>query len=180
MKAVARGCLAGVFAVSLSAPAQAQEPKSAPLAKQLAAALDAAKIDSIAAKDTTAPDVFIGALYFPGVQLLVVSAKYTAPILLLDKLAKKEYRDIYIDLNSAAEPNSKVFIEDLGVDGLQAKREENRPFDSAESMGKRTAFDGDWKKQQLSEQEYMKIFSAADERYSQMLAALLAQLNKAP
>ena len=45
-------------------------------------------------------------------------------------------------------------------------------------MGKRTAFDGDWKKQQLSEQEYMKTFSAADERYAQMLTALLAQLKK--
>ena len=85
---------------------------------------------------------------------------------------------VYIDLNSAAEPDSKLFIEDLLVDGLKAKREENRPFDSVESRGKRTAFDGDWKKQQLSEQEYMKIFSATDERYSQMLTALLAQLKK--
>ena len=89
MRAVACGCVAGVLAVSLSAAALVQEPKSASLAKQLAAALDAAKIDSIAAKDPSAPDVFIGALYFPGVQLLVVSAKYTVPTLLIDKLTKK-------------------------------------------------------------------------------------------
>jgi len=49
MKAVAPGCLAGVFALSLSATALAQEAKSVPLAKQLATALDAAKLDSVAA-----------------------------------------------------------------------------------------------------------------------------------
>ncbi len=39
-------------------------------------------------------------------------------------------------------------------------------------------FDGDWKAQKLSEQDYMKAFSAADERYAQILTALLAQLKK--
>jgi hypothetical protein len=177
MNAVACGCLAGVVAVSLSAAAL-QEPKSAPLAKQLAAALDAAKVDSIAARDPSAPDVFVGALYFPGVQLLVVSAKYTAPILLLDKLAKKEYRDIYIDLNSASVPETKVFVEDLGADGLKAERTENQPYDTYEVGGKRVMFNSDWKTQKLSKEEYLKAFAAGDERYSQLLSALLAELKK--
>src|SRR3984893_4849481 len=176
MKMLAPRGRTAVFVTGLGGGTLAQESRSAPLAKQLAAALDAAKLSSIAASDPSAPGVYIGALYFPGFQLLAISAKYSAPVLLDARVEKKEYREIYIDLNSAAEPDSKMFIEDLGVDGLQAKREENRPFDGVESMGKRTAFDGDWKKQQLSEQEYVKIFSAADERYSQMLAALLAQL----
>jgi hypothetical protein len=178
MKVLARGALAAVLVIGFGGGVGAQESTSAPLAKQLAAALDAAKLDSIAARDPAAPGVYVAALYFHGFQLLAISAKYSVPALLDARLEKREYRDIYIDLNSAAEPGSKVFIEDLGVDGLLPKREENRPFDSAESMGKRTAFDGDWKKQQLSEQEYMKIFSAADERYTQMLTALLAQLKK--
>src|SRR5207244_10698110 len=150
MRAVARGCVAGVFAVSLSAGALAQEPKSASLAKQLAAALDAAKIDSIAAKDPNAPDVFIGALYFPGVQLLVVAAKYTVPALLTEKLGSKQYRDVYIDLNSASVPDSKVFVEDLGADGLKADRNENQPYDTYEAAGKRIAFDGGHKTQKLT------------------------------
>jgi hypothetical protein len=178
MKMLARGALAAVFVIGSGGGVPAQESTSAPLAKQLAAALDAAKLDSIAARDPAAQGVYIAALYFRGFQMLAISARYSAPALLDARLEKREYRDIYIDLNSAAEPGSKVFIEDLGVDGLLAKREENRPFDSAESMGKRTAFDGDWKKQQLTEQEYTKIFSAADERYTQMLTALLAQLKK--
>jgi len=178
MEAVARGCLAGVLGIALSTTALAQESKSAMLAKQLAAALDAAKLDSVSAKDPSASDVYIGALYFPGVQLLVVCAKYTAPVLLDEKLAKKDYRDVYIDLNSASVPETKVFIEDIGADGLKAERDENKPYDSYEKAGKRTAFDSDWKKQKLSKEEYMKTFTTADERYTHLLEALIAQLKK--
>jgi hypothetical protein len=168
--------LAGLLALSIAAPASAQESKSAPLAKQLAAALDAAKLDSIAAIDPDAADTFAAALYFPGVQLLVVAGKYSVPQLLTTRLAKKEYRDVYLDLNGAA--TAKSFIEDPGADGLKAKRESNQAFDQIEVAGKRTMFDGEWKAQKLSEQEYQKAFSSADDRYAQILAALLAQLKK--
>jgi hypothetical protein len=170
--------LAAVIVLSFSTAASAQESKSAPLAKQLAVALDAAKLDSIAAKDPSAPDIFFAALYFPGVQLLVVSGKYSVPQLLIERLVKKEYRDTYLDLNGASVPATKLFLEDPGADGVKAKREENQPFDSYEADGKRLMFDGDWKKQKLSEQDYMKAFSAADERYTQILTALIAQLKK--
>jgi hypothetical protein len=170
--------LAAVIVLSVSTAASAQESRSAPLAKQLAAAMDAAKLDSIAAKDPAAPDIFFAALYFPGVQLLVVSGKYSVPQLLTERLAKKEYRDTYLDLNGASVPATKVFLEDPGADGVKAKREENQPFDSYEADGKRLMFDGDWKKQKVSEQDYMKAFSAADERYSRILTALIAQLKK--
>jgi len=173
---VAYGVLAALLALSIAAPAAAQDSKSAPLAKQLAAALDAAKLDSIAAKDPDSPEAFAAALYFPGMQLLVVSGKYSVPQLLTTRVANKEYRDVYLDLNGAA--TGKVFIEDPGADGLKVKRENNQPFDQAEMSGKRTMFDGDWKAQKLSEQDYMKAFSAADERYAQILTALLAQLKK--
>jgi len=173
---VAHVSLAATLACVLAAPAFAQDSKSAPLAKQLAAALDAGKLDSIAAKDPDAPDVFHAALYFPGMQLLVVSGKYSVPQLLTTRLSNKEYRDVYLDLNGAA--TAKIFIEDPGADGLKAKRESNQAFDQCEMTGKRTMFDGDWKAQKLSEQDYTKAFAAADERYAQILAALLAQLKK--
>jgi hypothetical protein len=163
--------------LSIAPAASAQEGKSAALAKQLAAALDAAKLDSIAAKDPTAPDMFVAALYFPN-QLLVVAAKYTAPQLLDARLSKREYRDTYIDLNSASVPESKIFVQDAGADGLKAKREEGQAFDSYETAGKPMVFDGDWKRQKVSEQDYMKAYTAADDRYSAMLAALLAQMKK--
>lgn len=173
---VAYVSLAAAVALSVARPAAAQDSKSVPLARQLAAALDAAKLDSIAAKDAEGTDGFSAALYFPGMQLLVVSGKYSVPQLLTTRLANKEYRDVYLDLNGAA--TAKVFIEDPGADGLKARRESNQPFDQAEMAGKRTMFDGDWKAQKLSEQDYAKAFSAADERYAQILAALLAQLKR--
>jgi hypothetical protein len=166
-----------VLAVFFTAPLPAQESKSAPLAKQLAAAMDAGKLDSVAAKDATAADVFVAALYFPG-QLLVVSGKYSAPQLLVDRLGKKEYREVYMDLNGAAATDTKVFIQDPGADGLKVKREENQPFDIVEIGGKQTMFNSDWKGQKLSEQEYQKTFGDADERYAKILTALLAQLKK--
>jgi hypothetical protein len=177
MKRSAFICLITI-GLTWAAPAGAQDSRSAPLAKQLVAALNAAKLDSIAAKDPAAADVFIGALYIPGTQLLVISGKYSAPILLDTRISKKEYRDVYIDLNSASPIDSRLFIEDLGADGLRAKREDNEGFDSVEATGKRTMLDSDWKKQKLSEDDYMKTFASSDARYAQMLTALLAQIKK--
>jgi type II secretory pathway pseudopilin PulG len=178
MTRVVSASLAAALTLFAGATASAQESKSGPLARQLAAALDAAKLDSIAAADPGKAGTFVAALYFPNSQLLVVSAEYSAPQLLSDRLGKKEFRDVYIDLNSASVPASKVFIEDLAADGLKPKREENQPFDTFEMAGKRMAFDGDWKKVKQTEQDYMKAFSVADDRYAQILTALLAQLKK--
>jgi hypothetical protein len=174
-----------VLTLSMSATAfaaqeakDAKDAKSPALAKQLAAALDAAKLDSIAAPDPSSPGTFVAALYFANAQFLIVSAKYTAPQLMDAKLTKKDYRDVYIDLNSASVPESKIFIEDPGADGIKAKRDENQAFDTFEAAGKRTMFNSDWKTQKLTEQEYMKAFASADDQYVRILTALLAQLKK--
>lgn len=162
----------------LATVAWGQDSKSAALAKQLTAALEAAKIDSIAAKDPGAADTYCAALYFSGSPLLVVSAKYAAPQLLDTRLLKKEYRDTYIDLSSASVPETKIFIQDAGGDGIKAKREENQAFDSYEVGGKPTMFDGDFKRQKMSEADYQKAYTAADERYAQILQALIAQIKQ--
>jgi hypothetical protein len=67
----------------------------------------------------------------------------------------------------------------MGADGLRAGHDAGQPSDAYEAEGKRTIFDGDWKKQKLTEEEYMKAFSAADQRYFDILSVLLAQLQKA-
>lgn len=162
-----------------TALAQAQDAsKSSPLAKELTRLLDQGKLDAVAAKDPTAPDRFVAALYFPGSELLVVSAKYTVPVLLDEKLTNKNYKDIYVELNSASVPDSKIFIEDLLADGLKAKRETNQPFDVYDSQTLKIMFDSDWKKQKFSEDDYMKHFGTADQEYAKILTALLAELKK--
>ena len=77
-----------LLAVSAGA-AMAQESKSAPLAKQLADLLDKAKTDAIAAKEPGEKDHYVAALYFAGSQLLVIEARYSVPVLLDEKLAKR-------------------------------------------------------------------------------------------
>ena len=178
MNAIARGCLAGALVVGTCSAAADPEGKSAPLARQLAAALTAAKLDSVAAKDPVHQGRYIGALHIPGVQLLVIAAEYSAPALLDSRLAKGEYRDIYIELNAASVPGSKVFVEDLSANGLFAKPADNTLMDMYEASGKRLMFDGEWGRQKMSEQEYMKRYAGADERYAEMLTVLIAQLKK--
>jgi hypothetical protein len=173
-----RGVLLATALVVGATPVFAQESKSATLAAEVAKLLDQLKVDSIAARHPAAPDQYVGALYFPGSQLLVVTARYQVPELLNTKLATKAYRDVYIDLNSASVANTKVFVSDLGCNGLKAKREDNEPYDTIEMAGKNWNFDGDWKKLKLSEDEYMKGYQQAEQEYIKMLQALLSELKK--
>ena len=167
--------VAALLTIALAPPGAAQGTRSSLAAKELSQALDAAKLDSIAAPDPSDPGTWAAALYFPGAQLLVVSAKYSVPTLLTDKMAAKNYRDIYIDLNSASVAGTKVFVIDHACDGLVAKPDGDQVADSYENGAQQYAFDGDWRKAKLSEDAYMKAFSAADERYARILQLLAAQ-----
>jgi hypothetical protein len=175
---VARGFRAFVLAalVFVPAAAAAQDSKSAALAVELAQLLDERKLDSVAAEQDT--ELYVGALYFPGSQLLVVGGKYTSPARMKDLLVKKDYREVYMDLSSASEQKTRVFVMDLGANGLRFKREDNQPFDTADVAGKSLTFDGDWGRAKISEDEYRKSYAATDEQYSKMLQALIAALKK--
>lgn len=178
MSIVAGGFRVSVFAALLLVPslAHAQESKSAALATELVRLLDAEKLGSVAARRDG--DQYVGALYFPGSQLLVVGAKYSTPARMEYLLDKKAYSDVYADLSSASEQQSKIFIMDLGANGLRFKREDNQPFDTADVGGRSVIFDGDWGRARISEAEYRKTFETTDDQYSQMLQALIAALKK--
>ena len=170
-----------VFAALLLCPglalAQVPSSKSAPLATELVKLLDSMKLDSVAGSRSA--DEYVAAMYFPGSQLVVVKAKTTVPDRMKYLILQKSYKDLYVELNGAVDQASKTFISDLGANGLQFKREKNQPFDTVDAVGKTTAFDGDWRKAKLSEQEYTKIYVSHDEDYSQSLQALLDTLKKA-
>src|ERR1041384_5389687 len=136
------------------AAASAQDSRSATSGTELVKMLDTMKIDSFAVKGS-APNEYVGALYFPGTQLLVVSAKFDSPFRADSLLEIKNYKDLYIELNSASVPNSKVFVADLGTNGLKAKKD-GSGYDTADIAGKSYNFDGDWKKAKISEDDYVK------------------------
>jgi hypothetical protein len=167
-----------LFAVLPSLALAQVESKSVPLVKELAQLLDAKKLDAIAAKDPSGKDAYAAALYFQGSQLLVVQARYAVPPILDEKLTKKDYRDVYTDLNSACIEGSRTLVIDTGADGLKPKKDENR-FDQCDMGPRSFTFDGDWKKQKMnSEEDYNKAFSEADDKYAKILAALIAQAKK--
>ena len=175
LSAIAGATLLASFAVVSSL--HAQESKSAALAKELTGLLQQRKLDSVATRMPSSTDQFAAALFFPG-QLIIVTARSSAPPIVNEKLARREYRDVYIDLNSATIPESRVMITDGGADGLRATREPNQPFDTHDAAGKSVRFDGNWREDRMSEKDYMAVFTQADEAYIAALSALISELKK--
>ena len=158
--------------------ALAQDSRTIALARELTTLLEQQKLDAVAARQAGSADRFVAALYFPGSQLLVVSATYAAPPLLNEKILLRRYKEAYMDLSAASDPTTKVLIEDLRADGIRPIRAEDQPFD-VYTRGTTGAFpfDGEWKKRKLSEEEYRKTFGEADAEYVRMLESLIAQLK---
>ena len=156
--------------VSASIARAAEESKSAAPAKQLVQVLDTAKLDSIAAADPASPNRFVAAIYIAETQLLVVSAQYSAPALLVDKIKLGDFRGVYMDLHAAATTGTKIFVQDMGPDGLFSKSDNG---DSWEEAGKTTTFDGQWKKSKSTEAEYTKTFVRRRRALCKMLSLLL-------
>ena len=122
------------------------------------------------------PDRFVAALFFPDAQLLVVSARYASPPLLNTRLSQRQYRDVYLDLQGSPLPNSSWFFQDMKADGLCAGRDQAADVLYGKNSTP-TIFDGDWRKHNLSEQDYQQQLSAADEQYSRLLQVLLSQFQ---
>ena len=168
-----------LFATTFASVAAAQEPQSAAPAKELAHLLSSKKLDSIAARMPDSREEFVGALTFPG-QLMVVWARTTAPAVVNEKLLRKEYREVYMDLNSASVIETRHFVTDLGPDGLKAKPASKQgPSDSHDLGAKSMRFDGSWREDKMSEADYMKAHAEADAAYAKAIQALIDEVKKA-
>lgn len=177
---IGRGIWIGVVLIGLGwlpAPVAGQESHSAPLARELAALLTERTLDSYAVKSPDAPDEFVAALFFPNVQLLVVSARPSSPAVVDAQLANKQYGEVYAMLHQASIPETKIFFQDMNADGLQA-RPSGQVDVQYEQVVIQTIFNGAPSKHQLTDREYAEKFVAADARYSRLLAALVADLKK--
>jgi hypothetical protein len=171
--------LSAAFTTAFTVGAAAQDPQSAAPAKELADLLAAKKLDSIAARMPDDREQFVGALAFPG-QLMVVWAKTTAPAVVNEKLINKEYKEVYIDLNSASIIETRHFVTDLGPDGLRARPAQKQgPADSHDLGAKTMRFDGNWREDKMSETDYMKAHADADAAYAKAVQALIEEIKKA-
>jgi hypothetical protein len=168
--------LASMFA---ALPAAAQESTSAPLVAELSRLLDQQKLDSVAVKDPDEPDRFIAASYLPGVQMIVVSGKFPVPAALEAMLGDRRYAEVYANLNSTQIKEGKLFIQDVRADGLYPTRRGDGAFDIVyENVTTTTMFDGDYRKQKVSRNEYQSHFKTVDGNYARMLTLLIAELKK--
>lgn len=168
----------GIVLLLCAVPAAASPERtvrSAALAQQLGAALLEHKLEAVAARDPEGADRFVAALFFPDSQLLVISASYPSPSLLDEKLARKNYRDVYLDLGTTQFADTSLFFQDMKADGLCEHR--NQTADILYEGGASTIFDGDWKKHSPSERAYEQKFAEMDDRYSRLLELLLTQLR---
>jgi len=172
-----RRALFALLLASFTVPAAAQDLKSGDVARQLTQLLDSKKIDTIAVADAQNPGTYVAAMYFPGTQLLVVSAQYSAPAMLTELLARKDFRGVYVELSSASVPSSKVFVMDAYANGLLPKPSGDQPADSIDRGGTISTFDGGWKKAKIAEADYLKSFGDADASYTHLLQLLVNHLK---
>jgi hypothetical protein len=147
--------LVGVLVVLLNS-SNGYAQQSAALAEELAQLLNGAQLDAIAAKDSEGTDRYVAALAFPG-QLIVVSARYEVPMYIEAKISNGEYREVYLDLNGASIPDTKVLITDVGADGLMSGDETADMVDTGSGPA---LFDGD---------------ADAEVQYVRMLNALISE-----
>ena len=172
--------LVGVAMATGGPAAAGQESASATKAAALTKLLDQQKLDVVAAHDPNQPGRFVAALYYPGAQLLAVSAAYPAPELLQQKIADRKYRDVYMDLQVPATQQGRFFVMDLQANGLRKTRDGDAAFDiTYENGGNQVSFDGDWSRQNMSKTLYDARFKADDERYAKMLSALEHEMARA-
>jgi hypothetical protein len=160
-----------------AAAAGAQSPSSASLTRQLTDTLTARHLDAWAVRDPSDPARFVAALYVPGSQLLVVSTPYAVPAVIDARLAQQDYRQAYIDLQTATARTGKFFVQDMNADGFAADGDGGNVDIVYREGDERTILNGDWKAQNLTEAEYEKRRADAEARYVSMLKALIASLE---
>ena len=164
-----------IFGLPLSGAASSTE-----LAADLVKAMEQRSLDIIAAAHPTEPGRFVAAMHIKGAQLLVISGRYSAPALLKEHLIKNDYRQVYLDLNSAADKQGRLFITDSQANGLRLTPDKNAPFDiSWRDMTAQISYNGDWKAQKLNEANYRKRFTEDEAEYVAILEILKNSLAAA-
>jgi hypothetical protein len=170
-----RWLLASALVLLVSAPGFSQSPSSADLSKQLTELLVAQHSDAVAAADPDTPGRFVAALVFPNSQMLVVSAAYPAPAQLLQQIAAKDYRDVYLTLQQAGSREGKLFFQDMGGDGL--RRDADAVDVLYENGVDQFLFDRAHRPRGLSDSAFQQKFSSSETTYARLLRVLIDQLK---
>ena len=170
--------LVAAIVTSLSAISihAAQDGASTAAAGNLIKSLNDASLDAIATVDPAEPGAFVAALHIKGGQLLVVRAHHPSVDGLAARLAARQFRDVYIDLQATPASKGKVFVMDAGADGLPADADQPANVDVVYEDGiRQTIFNGA-RAHKVKDDEYRKQLSDADAKYTRLLTVLNAAL----
>ena len=171
--------LAALASMAPTALAQQRSP-SASAAATLIAALEAHKLEAVAARNPDVPSAFIAAMYVPGSQLLVVTAPNAAAAALDKYIAGGDYLGVYLALNSGRRTD-RFFVMDMNADGLRRDCAPGESFDSTIRDGSNeVSFDGNWRAQGLTGAAYDARFAEDEDRYVRLLRVLADSLTTAP
>jgi hypothetical protein len=171
-------CLVAALAAVSQSLAAASEPRSPPLAKELTTLMAERQLTTMAAPDPETPGRFVAVMAFPDVQLLVMAAQHATPDYVQSLIAHGRFDDVYTALQQGL-PQSKLFFQDLGCDGLHRTKEQT-PDVMYERGADQTLFDGNWRARGIAESAYRKKLDAAEEEYGRMLSLLLEALRAKP
>jgi hypothetical protein len=156
----------------------AQNSPSFTATQHLISGLNQAGLDSIASIDPTEPGAFVAALHIKGGQLLVVRARHPSVEALSVRLAARQFRDIYMDLQATPTPQGKVFVMDSGADGLPSDSEQPSNVDILYEDGTRQVMFNGARAQKLSAGDYRHQLQDADAKYTRLLNVLVAALGR--
>lgn len=153
---------------------------SAAAARELVLALEQLGLEAIAAADAPEPGTFVAALYIPGSQLLVVSARHPSVEGVAHRIAMRQYREVYLDLQGTPTPQNKFFVQDARADGILSAVPGSGDVDVVYEDGVRqTLFNGDFKAQRLTAAAYDAKLAAADAHYARLLKLLTSAVRQA-
>ena len=170
---LAASALLGFSGVASAGGGQGQSSKAA---TALVSLMKSQGVDVAAAPDPSHPGRFIAALLIPDVQLLVIAANSKTPEYVAAQISQRQFREVYTTLNATAVPDTKLFFQDMGCDGLT-----DSGIDIMYERGKdQTIFDRDWKRQKMSKADYEAKVEKADDQYGRILALLTQSLQAAP
>jgi hypothetical protein len=164
-----------VAVIALPCPVLAENGKSHMLATDLVKVMADRNLEGYAIEDPARPGYFIAVRAYPGVQLLLVEARSTAPDYIRAQIAQKEYVEAYSILNSTAVADTKLFFHDMGCDGLT--RDGDQTDIMYEQAVRQIVFDGTGKASGLSKSEYNAKLGTAESQYAVIVTILLDSLK---
>src|SRR5213078_4893598 len=91
------------------------------------------------------------------------------------QLAAKNFQDVYAALQDGGARTGRLFIQDLGADGLA---DGGDTVDVVYDQGQQTLFDGNPRRHKLSDKAYHEAFTSADTRYAHMVTVLLNEAKR--